>query len=96
MLGLPVIASHVEPYAHSIVQGESGFLAKNDKDWLKYLRRLIDNPALRDEIGGRAKTFAEERTIEAHVGLWAKAYGIPLDAAGSSAKAEPAASPAEA
>lgn len=96
MLGLPVIASHVEPYAHSIVQGESGFLAKNDKDWLKYLRRLIDNPALRDEIGGRAKKFAESRTIEAHVDLWAKAYGIPLDAPGFTAAAEPAAFPAEA
>lgn len=85
ILGIPTVASNVEAYTHSIVGGENGFLAKNDKAWLKYLRRLIEEPDLRESMGAKAKEFAEERTIEGNVGLWEKAYGIEgesLSAAG--------------
>jgi glycosyltransferase involved in cell wall biosynthesis len=78
MLGLPVVVSHVEAYSHSIVNGENGFLAKNAKDWLKYLRRLVEDAELRDEMGRKAKEFAESRTIDKNIGLWEKAYGIPV------------------
>jgi glycosyltransferase involved in cell wall biosynthesis len=76
MLGIPCVASNVESYVHSIVNGENGFLAKNDKGWLKYLRRLIESAELREEIGGRAKVFAEGRTIDRNISLWERAYGL--------------------
>ncbi|HEY3316802.1 MAG TPA: glycosyltransferase [Coriobacteriia bacterium] len=76
MVGIPTVASNVEAYTHSIVNGETGFLAKNDKDWLKYLRRLIESPELLAEMGRNAKEFAEGRTISRNIGLWERAYGI--------------------
>ncbi len=80
MLGIPTVASHVESYVHSIVNGENGFLAKNDKDWLKYLQRLIEQPELRAEIGAAAKAFADERTIDKTAWMWEQAYGLSLAA----------------
>jgi glycosyltransferase involved in cell wall biosynthesis len=80
MVGLPVVASHVESYAHSIVNGENGFIAKNSKDWLKYLRRLVEDAELRDEMGRAAKQLAESRTIDKNIALWEKAYGLSVEA----------------
>ena len=76
MLGIPTIAQKFTPYEQSIVQGENGFLARNAKDWLKYMRRLVEDAELRRTIGERAKAFAETRTIERNIGLWEKAYGL--------------------
>lgn len=76
MLGIPCVASRVESYADSVKNGENGFLASNNKDWLKYLRRLINDEELRKAIGANAKKFAETRTIEGNIGLWEQAYGI--------------------
>ncbi len=76
MVGIPSVVSKVESYAASVEHGTNGFLANNSKDWLKYLRRLIEDADLRDRIGANAKEFAESRTIEKNIGLWEKAYGI--------------------
>lgn len=76
MVGLPVVASDVESYTHSIKHGENGFLATNDKDWLKFLRRLIENPDLRESLGQAAKAVAQSRTIDKNIRLWEKAYGL--------------------
>lgn len=78
MVELAVVASKVESYIGSIVHGENGFLASNTKDWIKYLRRLIENHELRQKIAAKAKQFAETRTIEKNIWLWEQAYGIPL------------------
>lgn len=75
MMGVPVVASEVEAYT-SIKHGENGFLAKNNKDWLKYLRRLIEDAELRKNMGKKARQFAESRTIEKNIILWEKAYRI--------------------
>ncbi len=75
-LGLPVVASKVPAYEHSIVHGENGFLARNQKDWLKYLRRLIADEGLRESIGRAARSFAESRFISKNIGLWIEALGL--------------------
>lgn len=75
-VGLPVIASKVEPYANSVVHGENGYLARNPKDWLKYLKRLIGDRELRERLGANAKRFAESRMVERNVALWERAYKI--------------------
>ncbi len=76
ILGIPSVASKVESYAASVQNGENGFLASNNKDWLKYLRRLIVDSDLREKISRNAKKFAETRTIENNIGLWEDAYGF--------------------
>lgn len=75
-LGLPVVASKVPAYEHSISHGENGFLARNPKDWLKHLRRLITDEELRKSIGAAARSFAESRFISKNIGLWIEALGL--------------------
>ncbi len=76
MLSIPSVLSKVEPYSNSVTHGKNGFLARNDKDWMKYLKRLIEDEELRKQIGKKAKEFAQSRTIEKNIHLWEEAYGI--------------------
>ncbi|MDI6821785.1 MAG: glycosyltransferase family 4 protein [Actinomycetota bacterium] len=76
MVGLPVVASKVIPYMKSVVHGENGFLAQNPKDWMKFLRRLIEDPDLRLKLGRKAKEYAQTRTIEKNIWMWERAYNI--------------------
>jgi glycosyltransferase involved in cell wall biosynthesis len=75
-VGIPSVVSKTESYEATVKNNENGFLASNSKDWLKYLRRLIEDADLRARIGGEAKKFAETRTIGSNIWLWEKAYGI--------------------
>ena len=76
MLGIPSVASKVEPYLKSVKHGENGFLAVNAKDWLKFLGRLVENVELRREIGARAQAFARTRTIDRTIAHWIRAYKL--------------------
>jgi glycosyltransferase involved in cell wall biosynthesis len=76
MIGIPSVASKVGPYEGSVEHGVNGFLARNAKDWLKHLRRLVEDAALRDSIGQAAREFAERRTIQDNIGLWEKAFRL--------------------
>ncbi|MDO8915581.1 MAG: glycosyltransferase [Coriobacteriia bacterium] len=80
MMGIPSVASKVEPYEHSVEHGINGFLARNPKDWLKYLRRLIEDHELRSEMGRQARLFAQARTVDRNIGLWERAYGLSSSA----------------
>jgi glycosyltransferase involved in cell wall biosynthesis len=75
MVGLPVIASKVPPYEASIKHGETGFLARNPKDWLKHITVLIEDTELRQRMGAAARAWAETRTIQRTADLWERAYG---------------------
>jgi glycosyltransferase involved in cell wall biosynthesis len=76
MVGSAVVASKVEAYTNTIIHGENGFLARNAKDWLKYIKRLVEDEKLRSTVSANAKKYAETRTIEKNIGLWEKAYGL--------------------
>jgi glycosyltransferase involved in cell wall biosynthesis len=75
-LEIPCVASAVTPYLTSIVQGETGFLAKNDEDWTHYLIKLIESTELRKKIGKAAKAWAAKRMISANIKRWERAYKI--------------------
>ena len=63
-LGIPAVCSDVGANRDVIRQGENGFLAANQEDWLNYLKTLIDNPLLRAEFGGEArKTVVENYSM---------------------------------
>lgn len=76
MVGIPSVASKLDPYTTSVVHGENGFLATNPKDWLKFTSRLIESPELRVEIATRAQEFARTRTIDKTIGKWIRAYKL--------------------
>jgi glycosyltransferase involved in cell wall biosynthesis len=76
MAGVPAVVSKVESYTDSVINGENGFLAKNTKDWLKYLRWMIEDEKLRKKIARNAKKYAESRVISKNIGLWEEAFGL--------------------
>lgn len=76
MAGLAVVASRVEPYEKTVIHGETGLLARNPKDWLKYLRRVIESPELRGSLSAKARAYAQTRTISKNIWMWEEAYGL--------------------
>jgi glycosyltransferase involved in cell wall biosynthesis len=54
-LGLPVVASKIDPFQDSITNGKDGFLAANDAEWTEALTALIQDPQLRAQIGAAAR-----------------------------------------
>ena len=72
--GIPVIASDVAPYRDYITDGENGFIVKTEHDWMRYIRLLASDVALRHEMSRKSKEHAAECTIEQNWRLWEKAY----------------------
>lgn len=54
-LGLPVVASQIDPFAAAISEGENGFLAANPAQWLAALDKLAASAELRRRIGAAAR-----------------------------------------
>lgn len=73
-LGIPVIASDSEPYREFVVDGVTGFLVKYDHEWDSRLRDLVNDEAMRAEMGAAARERASQFTIQKGWKLWADAY----------------------
>lgn len=73
-LGIPVIASDVEPYRDFVIDGETGFLVRNEWMWKRRLFELVHDEAMRTEMGTRAKQEAAKWTIEEGYQTWLEAY----------------------
>jgi glycosyltransferase involved in cell wall biosynthesis len=73
-LGIPSVASDFGPYADSITHGVTGFLVKQPHEWAKYLRQLVDDRQLREEMSINARLWASTRTIQGNVWRWELAY----------------------
>lgn len=72
ILGIPVIASDYGPYAQFVEHGVTGLLARSDHDWGRHLRALVEDPAMRAEMGAAARLKAAEWTIEGNASAWEK------------------------
>lgn len=74
-LGIPVIASDVEPYRNVVKHGVTGFLVRQPHEWGHYLHLLATDRNLREKMGqeGRAQV-AREWTIQEGWRLWQTAY----------------------
>ncbi len=73
-LGIPTIASDAGPYSSAIKHGETGFLVKRDHEWGKYLRLLVEDEAMREEMGAKAKAWAKTQILEDHLDEYVKVY----------------------
>ena len=73
MLGIPVIATDYGPYAEFVDHGVTGLLAKTDHDWGRHLRALVEDEAMRAELGANARAKAASWTIQANITQWEKA-----------------------
>lgn len=73
-LGIPVIASDVEPYRNFVKHGETGFLVNHSWEWSHYLNLLVQDEPLRRKLGEAAKEVAADYTIQKNVIKWYKLY----------------------
>ncbi|MFE1849841.1 glycosyltransferase [Streptomyces sp. NPDC059489] len=81
ILGIPLIASDIEPYRRVIRHGETGFLVKREHEWGKYLKLLADDPGLRQQIGMAARGEASGSIMQALHVQWEAALTGSLEAA---------------
>jgi glycosyltransferase involved in cell wall biosynthesis len=60
-LGIPTVASHVGANGDIVRDGEDGFLASTESDWVEKLSALLDDAALHARIGAAGRQTVEER-----------------------------------
>ncbi len=65
--GVPTVASPCAEFADAIKDGENGFLAANEEEWYKALRKLVESAELRRAAGDAARRTALERYSTASV-----------------------------
>ncbi len=66
-LKVATVMANVGANKEIIQNGENGFLASNDKEWIKILSNLIENKVLRDEIGEKGyRTVLEKYSCYAN------------------------------
>jgi glycosyltransferase involved in cell wall biosynthesis len=58
-LGMPVVASAVGSNTEIIQDGENGFLAKNDAEWVEKIKILLEDASLRKSMGEKARHTAK-------------------------------------
>ena len=73
-LGIPVLASDVEPYRGTVIDGVNGYLIRRPGDWGRRLRELASDPQARAEMGAKGQEMAAAHTIEANWHKWAAVY----------------------
>lgn len=54
----PVVASPTQPFREVIVDGETGFLASSEQEWVDRVGLLLNDSQLRDAVGRRAHRTA--------------------------------------
>jgi len=81
MLGIPLIASDIEPYRRVIRHGENGFLVRHEHEWSKYLKQLADDAELRQRIGMTARGEASGSILQAINVQWQAALTVPAGVA---------------
>lgn len=78
VLGIPLIASDIEPYRRVIRHGENGFLIRHEHEWGRYLKQLADDPGLRQRIGMAARAEASGSILQALNRQWEAALQAPV------------------
>ena len=72
--GIPIVAANRLPYSDYVIDGKTGFLVNTPDEWRARLTDLINDEAMRAELGAAAKEQAAEHTIEEGWRLWEAAY----------------------
>ena len=73
-LGRPCIVSNTAPYS-TIQNGKTGLVVRYEHEWLKSLRAMHEDEAMRVELGANAKEWVRsERTLDKVRSAWEAAY----------------------
>ena len=78
-LGVPLVASAVGEYRQAVVHGETGFLVPPGQEHLfgRYLKRLVDDPGLRQRMGLAARARASGSILQALNQQWEAVLTAP-------------------
>lgn len=63
-VGLPILVRDIPVYQDWLYHGENCLKAKNDQEFEKYLKELLENNKLREKLSANAKKLAERENIE--------------------------------
>ncbi len=61
ILGVPTVASRIDPFEYAITPGRNGLLASSPAEWRSSLELLVNSAALRRELGEAARADAYAR-----------------------------------
>ena len=59
-VGIPSVSSPIGDHVRFVREADNGFFASTPDEWVAKLSRLIENPALREEVGRRGRETVEE------------------------------------
>lgn len=88
-LGIPVVATDFGPYTASVQHGVTGFLVRRPYDWVRYLSDLVNDEAMREEMGDNARRWAVTRTVQGNIWRWEAAYRSAIEAITAGRDARP-------
>jgi hypothetical protein len=77
-LGIPIVAADAAPYRDVVVHGKTGFLVSRDDQWVKYLRELVYDAELREQMGAAAKQHVAGYALSRNWRRWEAAFGQVL------------------
>jgi glycosyltransferase involved in cell wall biosynthesis len=79
-LGIAPVATPIGATPFMLEEGQTGFLADSPAEWTEVIERLVDDPALRTEVGRRAAEAAHARfTLQANADKIVAAVQSALD-----------------
>lgn len=73
-LGIPVVASDVPAYRDLVVDGVTGYLVSDEAGWRNRVTDLVNDEAMRTEMGKAGREVASQWTIQAGWKLWRDVY----------------------
>jgi len=73
-LGIPVVASNQPAYRDLVIDGVTGYLVSTPDEWRSRLIDLINDEAMRTEMGAKGREVAANWTIQQGWKLWRDAY----------------------
>lgn len=73
-LGIPCVASDVTPYRDYVIDGVTGWIVRRPEQWAQRLRELVNDEAMREEMGAKAREVASQHTIQTGWQDWEAAY----------------------
>lgn len=79
LVKVPSVVSSTDAYSRCITDGKNGYLAKNEEDWYRYLKMLVESKELRESIGQAAYDDMVEKyyinnNIDEIVAIYHKIY----------------------
>lgn len=64
---VPIITSDTEPFRAAIKDGDNGFIARNEKEWIDKLSKLLSDPGFRVAMGQNAYDHVSRRYTGSYI-----------------------------